>query len=85
MLASGTRALRLLMRIRLNILWTICLCHLMQKLDDTAPAVRDSAAEALGTAMKVVGEKAMGPFIDPLDKIKSDKVTLCHATLKSNQ
>ena len=73
------------MRIPLSILYTISLCHLMQKLDDTAPAVRDSAAEALGTAMKVVGEKAMGPFIDPLDKIKADKVTLCHSALKLNQ
>lgn len=46
----------------------------MQKLEDTVGPVRDSAAEALGTAMKVVGERAMGAYLEPLDKIKQDKV-----------
>jgi len=47
---------------------------LVKKLEDTVGPVRDSAAEALGTAMKVAGERAMGPYLDPLDKIKQDKV-----------
>lgn len=46
----------------------------LQKLDDTVGPVRDSAAEAIGTAMKVVGERAMGVYIEGLDKIKQDKV-----------
>ena len=45
-------------------------------MDDTVAGVRDSAADALGTAMKVVGEKAMSPFVEQLDKIKLDKVLL---------
>ncbi|XP_014276098.1 protein mini spindles [Halyomorpha halys] len=52
-------------------------------LRDQDPTVRDNSAVALGTAMKVVGEKAIGPFlveIDPLmlKKIKefSDKVKI---------
>ena len=45
-----------------------------QKLADTTPDVRDKAAEALGTALKVVGEKPMQPFFADLDKIKMDKV-----------
>ena len=36
-------------------------------------AVRDGAAETLGMAMKVIGEKAMLPYVDQLDKIKADK------------
>lgn len=36
--------------------------------------MRDAAFEALGTAMKVVGEKAVNPFLADLDKLKLDKV-----------
>ena len=36
--------------------------------------VRDNSAEALGTSMRVVGEKVMLPYIDQLDKIKAEKV-----------
>ena len=43
-------------------------------MDDTVGPVRDSAAEAIGTAMKVVGERGMGAYLDGLDKIKQDKV-----------
>ena len=42
-------------------------------MDGTVAAVRDSAAETLGMAMKVIGEKAMLPYVDKLDKIKADK------------
>lgn len=43
-------------------------------MNDSAPEVRDAAFEALGTAMKVVGEKAVNPFLADLDKLKLDKV-----------
>lgn len=39
--------------------------------------MRDAAFEALGTAMKVVGEKAVNPFLADLDKLKLDKVRIC--------
>lgn len=45
-----------------------------QQVNDSAPEVRDAAFEALGTAMKVVGEKAVNPFLADLDKLKIDKV-----------
>lgn len=40
------------------------------------PGVRESSAEALGTLMKLVGEKAIGPFLVELekDKLKMDKI-----------
>lgn len=47
---------------------------LSQHVNDSAPEVRDAAFEALGTAMKVVGEKAVNPFLADLDKLKLDKV-----------
>lgn len=49
----------------------------MQQVNDSAPEVRDAAFEALGTAMKVVGEKAVNPFLTDVDKLKLDKVRTC--------
>lgn len=43
-------------------------------MNDSAPEVRDAAFEALGTAMKVVGEKAVNRFLADLNKLKLDKV-----------
>ena len=45
-----------------------------QKFEDTAGPVREAAFEAIGTAMKVVGERVFGQYLDSLDKIKQDKV-----------
>uniref|UniRef100_A0A8C8GJI9 TOG domain-containing protein n=1 Tax=Oncorhynchus tshawytscha TaxID=74940 RepID=A0A8C8GJI9_ONCTS len=47
----------------------------LKQVNDSAPEVRDAAYEALGTAMKVVGEKAVNPFLADLDKLKLDKVS----------
>ncbi|XP_035499195.2 cytoskeleton-associated protein 5 isoform X1 [Scophthalmus maximus] len=47
---------------------------LLKQVNDSAPEVRDAAFEALGTAMKVVGEKAVNPFLADLDKLKLDKI-----------
>eukprot|EP00116_Pleurobrachia_bachei_P006689 sb/3466951/ len=51
------------------------LCPALKKLlDDTVGTVRDAASLALGTAMKVVGEKFMAEYIADLDNIKKGKV-----------
>ncbi|XP_066556633.1 cytoskeleton-associated protein 5 isoform X2 [Amia ocellicauda] len=47
---------------------------LLKHINDSAPEVRDAAFEALGTAMKVVGEKAVNPFLADVDKLKLDKI-----------
>lgn len=59
--------------ITLNCTCTLLSYHL-QQVNDSAPEVRDAAFEALGTAMKVIGEKAVNPFLADLDKLKLDKV-----------
>lgn len=41
--------------------------------DTTAPA-RDGAAEAMGTLMKILGERQMNPFLDGLDEIRKVKI-----------
>uniref|UniRef100_A0A8C0LDH3 Cytoskeleton-associated protein 5 n=1 Tax=Canis lupus dingo TaxID=286419 RepID=A0A8C0LDH3_CANLU len=46
---------------------------LLKHINDSAPEVRDAAFEALGTALKVVGEKAVNPFLADVDKLKLDK------------
>ena len=43
-------------------------------MDDTFGPVRDATAEALGTLLKVMGERPLNPYIEQLDKIKMDKV-----------
>ncbi|XP_051885307.1 cytoskeleton-associated protein 5 isoform X2 [Pristis pectinata] len=63
---------------------------LLKQINDSALEVRDAAFEALGTALKVVGERVMNPFLVDVDKLKldkikesSDKVELVHGK-KSN-
>ena len=46
----------------------------MQCLSDNTPAVREAAAEALGTALKVVGERMMGAYLDGVESLKMAKV-----------
>ena len=41
------------------------------------PGVRDSSAEALGTVMKVVGEKVIMPFLPDLEAMKMAKIKEC--------
>ncbi|CAL8262817.1 unnamed protein product [Merluccius merluccius] len=50
---------------------------LIKQVNDSAPEVRDAAFEALGTAMKVIGEKAVNPFLSDLDKLKLDRIKEC--------
>ncbi|XP_058623007.1 cytoskeleton-associated protein 5 isoform X2 [Onychostoma macrolepis] len=59
-----------------SVLKPFCAAFLKQ-VNDSAPEVRDAAFEALGTAMKVVGEKAVNPFLTDIDKLKLDKIKEC--------
>ena len=55
----------------------IC-CHgffCVQKLDDTTPQVREAAFEAMGTLLKVMGDRAMTSFVETIDKAKMTKVS----------
>ncbi|XP_067850163.1 cytoskeleton-associated protein 5 isoform X2 [Heptranchias perlo] len=47
---------------------------LLKQINDSALEVRDAAFEALGTALKVVGERLMNPFLVDVDKLKLDKI-----------
>nr|CAH0109138.1 unnamed protein product [Daphnia galeata] len=50
---------------------------LIKTLNESDPGVRDSSAEALGTAMKVVGEKVIMPFLPDLEAMKMAKIKEC--------
>ncbi|XP_063985359.1 protein mini spindles isoform X2 [Diachasmimorpha longicaudata] len=50
---------------------------LLKTLNESDPTVRDSSAEALGTVLKLVGEKAMTPFLGDLDNLKMSKIKEC--------
>lgn len=50
---------------------------LLKRMDDTSGPVRDATAEALGTLLKVMGERPLNPYVEQLDKIKMDKVKEC--------
>ncbi|KAL1917720.1 uncharacterized protein VTP21DRAFT_3554 [Calcarisporiella thermophila] len=43
-------------------------------LEDKESSVRDAAAEGLGTMMKIVGERAMAPYLEQVDKISEGKI-----------
>ncbi|XP_015113427.1 protein mini spindles isoform X2 [Diachasma alloeum] len=50
---------------------------LLKTLNESDPTVRDNSAEALGTILKLVGEKAMTPFLGDLDNLKMAKIKEC--------
>ncbi|XP_023289884.1 protein mini spindles isoform X2 [Orussus abietinus] len=50
---------------------------LLKTLNEPDPTVRDNSAEALGTALKLVGEKAISPFLTDLDNLKMAKIKEC--------
>lgn len=43
-------------------------------LTDTTEATRNGGAEVLGTLMKIMGERAMGPYLEGLDDIRKAKI-----------
>ncbi|XP_053491174.1 cytoskeleton-associated protein 5 [Ictalurus furcatus] len=59
-----------------NLLKPFCVA-LLKQVNDSAPEVRDAAFEALGTALKVVGERVVNPFLADVDKLKVDKIKEC--------
>ncbi|XP_025159861.1 protein mini spindles isoform X2 [Harpegnathos saltator] len=50
---------------------------LLKTLNEPDPTVRDNSAEALGTAMKLIGERAMMPFLTDIDNLKMTKIKEC--------
>ncbi|XP_061466898.1 cytoskeleton-associated protein 5 isoform X2 [Rhineura floridana] len=50
---------------------------LLKHINDSAAEVRDAAFEALGTALKVAGEKAVSTFLTDVDKLKLDRIKEC--------
>nr|XP_036673336.1 protein mini spindles isoform X5 [Drosophila suzukii] len=51
---------------------------LVKTLNEPDPTVRDSSAEALGTLMKLMGEKAVTPLLADVDPLKMVKIKECH-------
>jgi protein STU2 len=45
-----------------------------KQLTDSSEVVRSGAAEILGTLMKIMGERAMNPYLDGLDEIRKTKI-----------
>ncbi|KAK4948048.1 hypothetical protein LTR10_013102 [Elasticomyces elasticus] len=43
-------------------------------LTESTEALRSGGAEVLGTLMKIIGERAMGPYLDGLDDIRKAKI-----------
>ncbi len=50
---------------------------LLKTLNESDPAVRDASAEALGTLLKLLGEKTVGPLFADVDPLKMVKVKEC--------
>ncbi|KAH9373239.1 hypothetical protein HPB48_004984 [Haemaphysalis longicornis] len=48
---------------------------LLKTLNDSDPVVREGSSVALGTAMKVVSERVMLPFLGDLDNLKMEKAS----------
>ncbi|XP_033245413.1 protein mini spindles isoform X4 [Drosophila miranda] len=52
--------------------------NLVKTLNEPDPTVRDSSAEALGTLMKLVGEKTLEPLLADVDPLKMSKIKECY-------
>ncbi|KAI8121731.1 Protein mini spindles [Lucilia cuprina] len=50
---------------------------LIKTLNEPDPTVRDSSADAIGTLMKLMGEKQVGPFLVDVDALKMAKIKEC--------
>ncbi|XP_004343831.1 hypothetical protein CAOG_07107 [Capsaspora owczarzaki ATCC 30864] len=47
---------------------------LLKGVDDSQNEVREAAMEAVGTLLKLFGERALGPLLEPVDSIKRNKI-----------
>ncbi|ETN59361.1 microtubule associated protein xmap215 [Anopheles darlingi] len=50
---------------------------LLKTLNESDPGVRDASADAIGTAMKLVGEKTIAPYLTEVDALKMAKIKEC--------
>ncbi|XP_048241542.1 cytoskeleton-associated protein 5-like isoform X2 [Haliotis rufescens] len=50
---------------------------LLKSINDTTPDVREASFQALGTAMRVVSEKNIAPFLNDVDTLKMQKIQEC--------
>uniref|UniRef100_A0A0A1WXY4 Cytoskeleton-associated protein 5 n=1 Tax=Zeugodacus cucurbitae TaxID=28588 RepID=A0A0A1WXY4_ZEUCU len=50
---------------------------LIKTLNEPDPTVRDASADALGTLLKLMGEKSVGPFLVEVDALKMAKIKEC--------
>lgn len=50
---------------------------LLKTLNESDPAVRDASAEALGTLLKLIGEKTVSPHLVDVDALKMAKIKEC--------
>uniref|UniRef100_A0A1I8NBI3 TOG domain-containing protein n=1 Tax=Musca domestica TaxID=7370 RepID=A0A1I8NBI3_MUSDO len=50
---------------------------LIKTLNESDPTVRDSSADAIGTLLKLMGEKQVGPFLVDVDALKMAKIKEC--------
>uniref|UniRef100_A0A6B2EE03 Putative microtubule-associated protein n=1 Tax=Phlebotomus kandelakii TaxID=1109342 RepID=A0A6B2EE03_9DIPT len=55
----------------------VYLTALLKTLNESDPVVRDFSAEAIGTIMKLVGEKNISPFLTDVDALKLNKIKEC--------
>ena len=47
---------------------------LLKRLDDTTPQVRDASSLALGTCLKILGDRALASYLEDVDKNKKTKI-----------
>lgn len=52
----------------------ILVAALIKTINESDPTVRDCSAEALGTLLKLMGEKQVGPFLMDVDALKMTKI-----------
>lgn len=50
---------------------------LLKTLNESDPAVREASAEALGTLVKLIGEKTVAPHLADVDQLKMAKIKEC--------
>ncbi|XP_055384465.1 protein mini spindles isoform X2 [Condylostylus longicornis] len=55
----------------------VLVTSLLKTLNEPDPTVRDCAAEALGTLLKLMGEKTVGVFLTEVDALKMAKIKEC--------
>ena len=55
-------------------IYKVLVPSLLKRLDDTTPQVRDAASQALGTCLKILGDRALASYFEDVDKNKKSKI-----------